>query len=85
MKSLFNEETVLTMLEVIGDLRREVSVLRQVLQTRGVVTKEDLDMLNREAQKQLTPFRVQIEQAVETARKFQALDTPESGGGKKPQ
>ena len=75
-QSILTDHALLTLVNVVGDLSREVMVLRSLLAAKGVVNNAELDKANELAMKQNAPFREQFLRSLQKAQEFE--ETPSS-------
>jgi len=71
------DHALLTLINVVGDLRREVLVLRTLLTAKGVIDPNELSKASEMALKQSAPFREEFLRSLQKAQEFE--ETPSSG------
>lgn len=83
--TLLNNDVLIGMLDLIGQLQVNVIAMRRLLHERGMVTRDELEAQILEVEKTVTPLRVQFLDAVSKAKSFQDLLNLELGEGQRPQ
>lgn len=76
--AIVSDQTLIMLMDLVGQLQRQIIVLRHVLVHKGTITSEELELLTQKADTEIKPLRDQLLEAIETAR-IQALQDLELG------
>lgn len=71
---ILSEDTLIGLMDLVGQLQRNVIVLRRILVRKNVVTEEELQLLTEHAEQEIKPLRDQFLEAIERAKQRQALE-----------
>ena len=83
--AILSNDTILGLIDLVGQLQRNVVVLRRILVRKNIITEHELLSLTEQADKEMKPLRDQFLEAIERAKHLQVLQNLELGDGRQRQ